>query len=46
LGLPISLKIIREQHLGRLEVESKEGIGTTFFIKLPLERKMLPTEAN
>jgi signal transduction histidine kinase len=37
LGLSISHKIVCEKHGGKLEVESAEGKGTTFFIKLPLE---------
>lgn len=37
LGLSISQKIIQEKHLGKLEVESEKGKGSTFFIKLPLE---------
>ena len=36
LGLSIVYKIIQE-HLGRIEVESKIGKGTTFFIYLPKE---------
>jgi signal transduction histidine kinase len=38
LGLSISHKIIHEKHLGEIEVESEVGKGTTFFVKLPLER--------
>ncbi|OGC33150.1 hypothetical protein A2462_06285 [candidate division WOR-1 bacterium RIFOXYC2_FULL_41_25] len=34
LGLPISKKIVEEHH-GSMEVESKEGKGTTFTISLP-----------
>ena len=36
LGLAICKKIV-EQCKGKLEVESTEGIGTTFIVKLPLE---------
>ncbi|MFH2218975.1 MAG: ATP-binding protein [Pseudomonadota bacterium] len=36
LGLSIALRII-EEHGGRLDVESKEGGGTTFIIALPIE---------
>lgn len=36
LGLSIASRII-EEHQGRLEVESREGRGTTFRILLPLE---------
>ncbi len=37
LGLSISYKIIKD-HNGRINVESKVGIGTTFTIKLPIDR--------
>ncbi|MDU2066603.1 MAG: PAS domain S-box protein [Sporomusaceae bacterium] len=36
LGLSISYDIIVNKHEGVLEVESQEGVGTTFIIKLPL----------
>ena len=36
LGLAISYDIIRH-HMGKIEVESKPGKGTTFFIWLPLK---------
>ncbi|MEK7279528.1 MAG: ATP-binding protein, partial [Nitrospirota bacterium] len=36
LGLCISKRII-EGHKGRLEVESKPGVGTSFIITLPVE---------
>ncbi len=35
-GLAISRSIIEEKHGGRLSVESKVGVGTTFRIHLPL----------
>ena len=35
LGLSISHGII-EKHLGKIKVASKKGIGTTFFVYLPL----------
>jgi PAS domain S-box-containing protein len=35
LGLPISQRIIH-QHGGIIDVESKLGIGTTFYVKLPI----------
>ena len=35
LGLPISQRIIH-QHGGIIDVESKIGIGTTFYVKLPI----------
>jgi signal transduction histidine kinase len=37
LGLPICLAIAQE-HLGAIEVESKPGQGSTFRVKLPLDR--------
>ena len=40
-GLGIGLfqsKMIVEAHRGRIEVESKEGVGTTFRVVLPVER--------
>lgn len=36
LGLSVSYMIITNNHNGFLEVESKEGAGTKFIIKLPL----------
>ncbi len=35
LGLPISNKIV-EMHEGKLELESEEGLGSTFFFQLPI----------
>lgn len=37
LGLPISRRIV-ELHGGKLEVETALGQGTTFFVRLPLNR--------
>ena len=34
-GLHISRSVIVEKHGGTLEVESNEGVGTTFIIRLP-----------
>jgi signal transduction histidine kinase len=36
LGLSLSYDIVTKGHLGGLRVESKEGIGSTFIIKLPV----------
>lgn len=38
LGLSICHRIVSE-HGGTIDVESKEGIGTTFLIKLPVKGK-------
>ncbi len=35
LGLPI-VKSIIEAHNGTVKVESKEGIGSTFYVRLPI----------
>jgi signal transduction histidine kinase len=35
LGLAVSYGIIQRHH-GRIEVQSKEGVGTTFTVYLPL----------
>jgi signal transduction histidine kinase len=35
LGLSISYSIVK-QHLGNIEVESVEGKGTTFIVRLPV----------
>jgi signal transduction histidine kinase len=37
LGLSISYGIIH-RHQGEIQVESQEGIGTTFMIKLPIAK--------
>ncbi|MBB6177355.1 two-component system, sporulation sensor kinase E [Anoxybacillus tengchongensis] len=40
LGLMVSYKII-EEHRGRIDVESEVGVGTTFYITLPINNDML-----
>ncbi len=37
LGLSISYKIV-EEHKGEIEVDSKVGKGTTFTLRLPVDR--------
>ena len=39
LGLPLAVKIIEREHLGRLEIESTVGVGTSVTIELPLKRE-------
>ncbi len=45
LGLSIS-KIIVEKHGGRIDFVSREGVGTTFFIELPLMAKAILTDSD
>ena len=40
LGLPLAVKIIEREHLGRLEIESTVGVGTNVTIELPLKREV------
>jgi two-component system OmpR family sensor kinase len=42
LGLPIAYWIVRN-HGGRIDVESKEGVGTTFTVWLPVSQTEIPT---
>lgn len=46
LGLSISRKIVEEKHQGKIEVTSKVEEGSTFFVKLPLERPIPMTLAQ
>ncbi len=47
LGLSVSYFIIKENHGGSIEVDSSEGKGTCFTIRLPLERSALsPVELH
>jgi signal transduction histidine kinase len=38
LGLPLAVKIIEQEHDGRLEIESAPDEGTSVTIELPLRR--------
>lgn len=40
LGLSVSYFIITEHHKGTIAVDSQPGHGTTFMIKLPIERQL------
>lgn len=40
LGLPVAVSII-ENHAGRIEVDTKAGVGTTFVITLPVKQAIL-----
>jgi len=41
-GLAIAWRAVREKHAGELTFETKLGVGTTFFIKLPIAGKSPP----
>ncbi|QRN82347.1 HAMP domain-containing histidine kinase [Chloroflexota bacterium] len=43
LGLPIAYWIVRN-HGGRIDVESTEGVGTTFSVWLPISQADVPTQ--
>jgi signal transduction histidine kinase len=38
LGLPLSRRIVEMEHRGTIELASREGMGTTVTVKLPLEQ--------
>lgn len=46
LGLSISQKIVEEKHGGKIEVASKLGHGSTFYIKLPIDKLALDQRAH
>ena len=37
-GLSIAYKLVVEKHFGKIDVESVEGLGSTFIISLPISR--------
>jgi len=39
LGLSISREIVEDTHRGRISFDSKTGKGTTFHVRIPIERK-------
>lgn len=41
-GLTIVHDIVVEKHGGSIDIESEEGVGTTFFIRLTLQREPEP----
>ncbi len=41
-GLAIARSIIVDKHGGRIDLETEEGEGTTFYIRLPINPKNLP----
>ncbi|MCB9456414.1 MAG: GAF domain-containing protein [Anaerolineaceae bacterium] len=45
LGMPICQKLI-EAHEGRIWFESEPGVGTTFFVELPLKSTLKPERSN
>jgi signal transduction histidine kinase len=39
LGLPLAVKIIEQEHSGRLDIESALGVGTSVTLQVPLTRE-------
>ena len=46
LGLSIAYDIIVHKHGGEITIDSEEGIGTTFILRLPLQQEKMPPVAN
>jgi two-component system NtrC family sensor kinase len=43
LGLPISREIVEERHGGTIDFETRQGVGTTFHIRIPVrQRRSVP----
>lgn len=45
-GLALAYGVITEQHGGRIEFETAEGVGTTFHIHLPVKRSAIVADAG
>jgi PAS domain S-box-containing protein len=45
-GLAIARTIVREKHGGELSFETADGVGTTFFIRLPIRGKLTGVRAS
>jgi two-component system, NtrC family, sensor kinase len=45
-GLAISRSIVCDKHHGRLEFTSEEGVGTTFFVRLPIDQEVATATAG
>lgn len=45
-GLSIARSVVVDKHQGTLEVESEEGVGSTFVLRLPLDPSSLPKGAD
>ena len=39
LGLPIAREIVEERHGGAIDFESRQGVGTTFHIRIPVQQR-------